>query len=59
MDFLLTGNHPDKRPLPNLRLLERFRELDEVNARDQKTVINLIEAMIVKIKVEGAIKPFA
>ncbi len=57
VDYLLTGNRTDERPLHNLRLLERFRELEEVNAGDQETVINLIDAMIVKSKVEGAIKP--
>jgi transcriptional regulator with XRE-family HTH domain len=59
VDYLLTGNRTDERPLHNMRLLERFRELEAVNAGDQETVINLIDAMIVKNKVEGAIKPFA
>ncbi len=57
MDYLLTGNRTDERPLHNLRLLERFRELENVNAGDQDAVIRLIDAMIVKDKVEGAIKP--
>lgn len=57
VDYLLTGNRSDERPLHNLRLLERFKELEEVNAGDQETVIKLIDAMIVKNKVEGAIKP--
>ena len=59
VDYLLTGNRTDERPLHNMRLLERFKELEAVNAGDQETVINLIDAMIVKNKVEGAIKPFA
>jgi hypothetical protein len=45
--------------LHNLRLLERFKELETVNAGDQETVINLIDAVIVKSKVEGAVKPNA
>jgi transcriptional regulator with XRE-family HTH domain len=57
VDYLLTGNRSDERPLHNLRLLERFRELENVNAGDQDAVIRLIDAMIVKDKVEGAIKP--
>jgi len=57
VDFLLTGNRSDERPLHNLRLLERFKELETVNAGDQETVINLIDAVIVKNKVEGAVKP--
>jgi transcriptional regulator with XRE-family HTH domain len=59
VDYLLTGNRTDERPLHNMRLLERFRELEAVNAGDQEAVIKLIDAMIVKNKVEGAIKPFA
>lgn len=59
VDFLLTGNRSEQRPLHNLRLLERFRTLEEFNAEDQDAVIKLIDAMIVKNKVEGAINPFA
>lgn len=57
VDYLLTGNSSDERPLHNLRLLERFKELEAVNAGDQETVISLIDAMIMKSKVEGAVKP--
>ncbi len=59
VDFLLTGNRSEQRPLHNLRLLERFRAMEEFNAEDQEAVIKLIDAMIVKNKVEGAINPFA
>jgi transcriptional regulator with XRE-family HTH domain len=59
VDFLLTGNRSEQRPLHNLRLLERFRAMEDFNAEDQEAVIKLIDAMIVKNKVEGAINPFA
>jgi transcriptional regulator with XRE-family HTH domain len=59
LDYLLTGSSSDDRPLHNLRLLERFRALEAFNAEDQEAVIKLIDAMIVKNKVEGAINPFA
>jgi transcriptional regulator with XRE-family HTH domain len=59
VDYLLTGNRSEQRPLHNLRLLERFRALEEFDAEDQEALIKLIDAMIVKNKVEGAIKPFA
>ena len=59
VDFLLTGNRSEQRPLHNLRLLERFQALEDFNAEDQEAVIKLIDAMIVKNKVEGAINPFA
>jgi hypothetical protein len=40
------------------RLLERFRALEDFEAEDQEAVIKLIDAMIVKNEVEGAITPF-
>jgi hypothetical protein len=40
------------------RLLERFQALAEFEADDQEAVIKLIDAMIVKRKVEGAVQPF-
>ncbi len=58
IDYLLTGNRTEERPLHNLRLMERLQELEEFASEDQETVIKLIDAMIVKNKVEGAIKPF-
>ena len=59
LDYLLTGSSSGDRPLHNLRLLERFQALEEFSAEDQEALIKLIDAMIVKNKVEGAIKPFA
>jgi hypothetical protein len=47
-----------KRSLYNLRLLERFRVLKDFEAEDQDAVIKLIDAMIVKNKVEGVITLF-
>ena len=59
LDYLLTGSSSEDRPLHNLRLLERFRALEEFSAEDQEALIKLIDAMIVKNKVEGAISPFS
>ncbi len=58
VDYLLTGDREEDRPLHNIRLLERFRALEDIKAEDQETVVKLIDAMIVKNKVEGAINPF-
>ncbi|MCD4817395.1 MAG: helix-turn-helix domain-containing protein [Candidatus Cloacimonetes bacterium] len=58
IDYLLTGNRTDEKPLHNLRLLERLQALEEFDNEDQGVVIKLIDAMIVKNKVEGVIKPF-
>lgn len=59
LDYLLTGGSSEDKPLHNLRLLERFRALEQFGAEDQEALIKLIDAMIVKNKVEGAIKPFS
>lgn len=38
-------------PIRNVRLLERFRELEELPRHDQETVVELIDAMIAKGKI--------
>ncbi len=58
VDYLLTGDRTEEKPLHNMRLLERFQALEDFNSEDQETVIKLIDAMIVKNKVEGALSPF-
>jgi len=57
VDFLLTGDGAGDRPLHNTRLLERFRALEDFESEDREAVIKLIDAMIVKRKVEGALSP--
>lgn len=59
VDYLLTGDYTEQRPLHSSRLLERFQALEEFSSEDQEALIKLIDAMIVKNKVEGAIRPFA
>lgn len=39
VDYLLTGNQSDERPLYNARILERFRSLQRLAVEDQETVI--------------------
>jgi hypothetical protein len=58
VDYLLTGGNSEETRLHNIRLLERFQALEDFKAEDQETVIKLIDAMIVKNKVEGALNPF-
>ncbi len=57
VDYLLTGDSTEERPLHNIRLLERFRELEKFKSEDQEAVIKLIDALIVKNQVEGVVKP--
>jgi transcriptional regulator with XRE-family HTH domain len=58
VDYLLSGQVPQNRSLHNTRLIKRFRELEQLDAEDQEAVIKIIDAMIVKNKVEGVISPF-
>ncbi len=57
VDYLLTGEQNESTPLHNTRLLERFRALADCTSDDQETVIKLIDAVIVKQKVQGALAP--
>jgi transcriptional regulator with XRE-family HTH domain len=57
VDFLLTGNASEDKPLHNTRLLERFRALEGAPHEDKETVIKLIDALIVRQKVESAVRP--
>ena len=56
VDYLLTGNREDARPLHNMRLLERFKALEDFEQSDREAVLKLIDAMIIKQKVEGALQ---
>lgn len=55
VDYLLTGSRTDGVPLHNTRLLERFKALEGFDAEDREAVLKLIDAMIVKRRVEGAL----
>jgi transcriptional regulator with XRE-family HTH domain len=57
VDYLLTGNGSDHKPLHNTRLLERFRAVERFQQGDQEAIITVIDAMIVKHRVEGALEP--
>jgi transcriptional regulator with XRE-family HTH domain len=57
VDFLLTGDRSDDRPLHHKRILERFRALETMKADDQDAVLRLIDAMIIKHRVQGAVAP--
>ena len=56
IDYLLTGNPAEEAPLGNMRLFKRFQELEQFDKDDQETVIKVIDAMIAKRRVEGAIQ---
>lgn len=56
-DYLLTGAVTDAQPITNTRLMERFRALTQCEPEEQEAVIRLIDAVIVKHRVESAIQP--
>ena len=57
LDYLITGNRDQIQPLHNRRLIERLQELETFDSDDQETIIKMIDAMIVKRRVDGAVAP--
>lgn len=57
VDCLITGNRDQIQPLHNMRLIERLQELESFDSDDQETITKMIDAMIVKRRVEGAVAP--
>ncbi len=58
-DYLIFNNVPkDGRcQLNDLELFERFREVERMDPENRKMIVNLIDAVIIKTKVQQAIKP--
>lgn len=56
-DYLLLGTVSDMPPLNNVRLFERFQALAQCEPEEQEAVIRLIDAVIVKHRVESAMQP--
>ena len=54
LDYLILGQQPDDVPVRNTNLLERFRELEAAPRETQETIVQLIDAMIFKARVQGA-----
>ena len=46
----------DAQPINNLRLRERFRALAQCELEEQEAVIRLIDALVVKHRVESAMQ---
>jgi transcriptional regulator with XRE-family HTH domain len=53
-DALLRGDRKGEETLPfgNVRLYERFRELDRLPKQDQETVLHLVDAVLAKHQLE-------
>ncbi|GAB7203436.1 hypothetical protein OS12_48870 [Dickeya oryzae] len=57
IDYLLLGSHDEQTPLSNTRLMERFKALVQCLPEEQEMVIKLIDAVVVKHRVESAMRP--
>jgi muconolactone delta-isomerase len=57
LDYLLTCTSSDGSSLHNSRLITRFRELEQFAADDQEAVIKVLDAMIMKNRMQGAMSP--
>jgi transcriptional regulator with XRE-family HTH domain len=57
VDYLLSGDNAEDSSLHNTRLIKRFRELEQLDTDDQETVIKVLDAMIMKNKIKGAMSP--
>lgn len=57
IDYLITGDPTQNMPLHNTQLMERFKALEGFDTDERDTVIKLIDAMIVKHRVESAMLP--
>lgn len=57
VDYLLTGNAIEDSPLADSRLFQRFKMLEGMSPSDREAIITLIDAMIAKHQIEGALTP--
>ncbi|WP_233965520.1 helix-turn-helix domain-containing protein [Pectobacterium versatile] len=57
IDYLLLDSHDEQAPIRNTRLMERFNALTQCHPDEQEMVIKLIDAVIVKHRIESAIRP--
>ncbi len=58
LDYLIMSNRDQIQTLHNMRLIERLQELEGFDSGDQEAIITMIDAMLVKRRVEGAVAPF-
>ena len=57
LDYLILGTKPDGQPVRNTNLLERFRELENAPRETQETIVQVIDAVIFQMRVQGAAQP--
>jgi transcriptional regulator with XRE-family HTH domain len=55
VDYLVKGTGTDMKKLHNSKLLKRFYEIEHFDIEEQNTVLQLLDAMIMKNKMTGVI----
>ena len=58
LDRLVLGETPNNQPVKDTRLAQRFQALEGFNPQDRETVITLIDAMVARQRMAGAVNPF-
>jgi transcriptional regulator with XRE-family HTH domain len=58
-DYLLFDNVPKRglSPLKNLELFEKFKEVEQMDPENRNMIKNIIDAVIVKTRVQQVLKP--
>lgn len=56
MDYLVFGDERKDGKIHNTRLLQRLQEVENLNAKDQEAIFQLIDAVIFRNKVQGVVK---
>ena len=58
LDRLVLGEAPSNQPVKDTRLAQRFQALEGFNPLDRETVITIIDAMVARQRMAGAVNPF-
>lgn len=55
VDYLLTGNRTEGKPLHNTRLLERLHALESLPAEDMEAAITVLDGLVIRHEVEASV----
>jgi transcriptional regulator with XRE-family HTH domain len=57
-DYLIFDNvpHKDRIEVKDLELMEKFHDVEQLSEEDRKTIKTLLDAMLIRREVEGAVK---
>ena len=55
VDYLLTGNRTEGKPLHNTRLLERLHALESLPSEDMEAAITVLDGLVVRHEVEASV----